>query len=128
MMTDRASQTAAVEALERARVAAMVAADTDALDRLLHEDLLFGHTDGHVDSKGTYLAKFRAGAVRYFDADHRIEAVRVFGDAALVNYRLAMRAELASGSRQLNVAALTVWALEQGQWRMVAHQPTVVAA
>lgn len=126
-MHDETLQTQAVEALERGRVSAMLACDVDALDRLLHDDVVFGHTNGHADDKVTYLDKFRAGTVRYFDADHRIERVRVLGDAALVNFRLTMRAELLGGSRHLDVAALTVWTRRDGRWRMVAHQPTVIA-
>ena len=106
----------------------MVAGDVDALDRLLHVYVVFGHTDGHADDKDTYLGKFKAGTVRYFDANHRIEKVRVLGDAALVNFGLTMRAELPGGSRHLDVAALTVWTREDGHWRMVAHQPTVIAS
>ena len=99
----------------------MVAADIDTLDELLHERVVFGHTNGHADDKNTYLGKFRAGAVRYFDPVQQIEKVSVFGGTALVNFHLKMRAELAAGSRQLNVVALTVWTLDEGRWRMVAH-------
>lgn len=127
-MTDKTSQNQAVEALERGRVSAMVAGDVEGLDRLLHDDVVFGHTNGHADDKDTYLGKFKAGLVRYFDADHRIDKIRVLGDAALVNFRLTMRAELPGGSRHLDVAALTVWTRDKGHWRMVAHQPTVVAS
>ena len=104
----------------------MVAADIDTLDGLLHDDVVFGHTDGHADDKNTYLAKLAAGAVRYHEVHHRIENVRVFGDAALVNFHLRMRAELATGTRRLNVIGLTVWTLDMDRWRMVAHHPTVV--
>ncbi len=125
-MNDRTADATAVEALERRRVAAMVAADTDTLDALLHDDLVFGHTSGHADDKATYLGKLTAGSVTYHDAEHRIETVRVFGDTALVTGHLRIRAELATGSRQLNVVALTAWTLDGGRWRMVAHHPTVV--
>jgi len=125
-MTEATSPAAILAGLERKRVAAMVAADIDTLDELLHDDMVFGHTNGHVDDKQTYLAKFKAGAVRYFDTVQQIETVGVFGDTGLVHFHLKMRAELATGSRQLNVVALTVWTQEQGRWRLVAHQPTVV--
>lgn len=127
-MTQPTSHTTPVEALELARVQAMVSADIDALDDLLHDDLVFGHTNGHSDDKGVYLAKFKTGSVRYFDADHRVETSKVLGATALVKSRLSMKAELATGVLQLNVVALTVWVLERDHWRMVAHQPTVVNA
>ena len=125
-MNDRAAYATSVEALECRRVAAMVAADIDTLDALLHDDVVFGHTDGHADTKATYIRKLAAGSVTYHDAEHRIENVRVFGDTALVTVHLRMRAELATGSRQLNVVALTVWTLDGSHWRLVAHHPTVV--
>ncbi|MGI4801116.1 MAG: nuclear transport factor 2 family protein [Janthinobacterium lividum] len=114
-----------VGTLERRRIAAMLAADTDALDELLHSDLLFVHTNAHADDKDTYLEKLRSGAVRYFDAEHRIISVKIIGETALASFHLKLRAELASGSRQLNVVGLTVWVLHAGAWQMIAHQPTV---
>ncbi|WP_071903992.1 nuclear transport factor 2 family protein [Cystobacter ferrugineus] len=95
---------------------------------LLHDEVLFGHTNGHADDKATYLGKFKTGSVRYRDAEHQIKNVKVFGDAAIVSFHLKMRAELTSGSLQLNIVALTVWTLERGRWRMVAHQPTAVSS
>lgn len=127
-MTQPTSQTTPAEAFELARVRAMVAADIEALDDLLHDDLVFGHTNGLSDDKTAYLAKFRSGAVRYFDADHRVDTAKVFGATALVKSRLTMKVELATGVLQLNVIALTVWVLDRDHWRMVAHQPTIVSA
>lgn len=126
VVTEHLSRIAAVEAAERRRVAAMAAADIETLDALLHPDMLFGHTNGHADDKATYLAKFRSGAVRYLDVAQTIEACRVIDDIGLVTFHLKMRAELATGSRQLNVIGLTVWSESDGGWRLVAHHPTVV--
>jgi ketosteroid isomerase-like protein len=125
-MNEQITPAASVEASERERIAAMVAGDIGKLDQLLHEDLIFGHTNGLYDDKATYLNKFRAGTVRYADPIHQIVKVVVRGDAALVRVHLKMRAELKDRSIPLNVLALTVWSLEQGRWRMVAHQPTTV--
>lgn len=117
---------ALIESLERKRIAAMLEADVATLDALLHADLLFGHTDGHADNKPAYLAKFTSGTVRYFDAQQQISSVRVIDNIALARSHLMMRAELTAGSRQLNVVLLTVWAMEAGSWKMIAHHPTVV--
>lgn len=125
-MTDR-TRNDMVRALERRRINAMLAADLDALDELLHANLLFGHTDGHADDKEAYLAKFRSGAVRYFDAEQRITDVRIIGEAALVRFYLKLRAVLAAGERRLSVVALTIWVPQDGRWRMIAHQPTVTS-
>ena len=84
----------------------MVAGDVAALDELLHEDLVFGHTNGHTDDKAAYLQKFRAGRVSYHDASHEVGKVAVLGETALVRIHLKMRAELDTGSRQLNVVCL----------------------
>ncbi|MCW4116489.1 nuclear transport factor 2 family protein [Aurantimonas sp. MSK8Z-1] len=125
-MTDRNETTQLLEALEYRRVAALVAGDGAALDLLLHDGLVFSHTDGRVDDKPAYLARIRSGAVRYFDAVHVVRQVRVIADAAVVLAHLTMQAELADGLRQLNVVTLTVWAHAEGRWQMMAHQPTVV--
>ena len=104
----------------------MIAADVDMLDDLLHDNLVFGHTNGHADDKNAYLEKLRMGAVRYHDAHHQIEGAKVLGDTALVKSHLKIQVELPNGTKLLNVVALTVWTLTVGRWRMVAHHPTVV--
>lgn len=117
---------ASVEMLERQRIAAMVAGDVATLDALLHDRLVFGHTNGHADSKAAYLDKFRSGAVRYTDAAQQIVSVVVQGDTALVHGHLKLTAELKDGRRALNVIALAVWVHNEGSWQMLAHQPTAV--
>ena len=119
-------QKEAIEALERNRIAAMLAADVDALNELLHPDVQFGHTDGHTDDKDTYLAKFTSRAVRYVAADHRIVSVKVIENTALVSAHLILSAELASGYRQMEVVGLTVWITVGDSWKMIAHQPTSI--
>lgn len=116
------------DALERRRIDAMVAGDVATLDGLLHDRLLFGHTNGLADDKAAYLARFRSGAVSYRDADLQIEGVAVFDGCALVTSRLTMTAVLPAGPVPIDVAALTVWVREDGPWRMVAHRPTVMKA
>lgn len=126
-MNDLRGAAVIVGSLERRRIAAMVAGDVETLDELLHERLRFGHTNGLADDKAAYLAKFRTKAVTYRDADLQVESVSVFDTCALVNSRLSMTADLATGSVSLNVVALTVWIEGSGEWRMVAHRPTVVS-
>ena len=50
-----------IERLEDERYDAMLSKNVTALDRLLHEDLLYVHSSGVADSKGSYLAGLRDG-------------------------------------------------------------------
>jgi len=67
-MNDLTPSRTAVEAFERRRVAAMVAADIDTLDDLLHDELLFGDTNGRAVNKDIYLKKFKTVTVNYSEA------------------------------------------------------------
>ncbi|MGH7944695.1 MAG: nuclear transport factor 2 family protein [Opitutaceae bacterium] len=53
---------------DKARLAAMVAGDGEALGRLMSDQLRFVHSDGRVESKGDYVKNLMAGDTQYADA------------------------------------------------------------
>ena len=115
-----------IKSQEHARVAAMLAGDVRELDRILHDDLIYGHTSGLTDTKSTYLAKIENGLVRYLNAETDIKTIRRYSNFALILVHIRMDAMLNEAARVLNSMVMETWLLEGDCWRMIAHHPTAV--
>ena len=82
--------------LEDKRYAAMCGGDFAALERMLHDELLYTHSSGLTDTKATWLASFRSGKAKYKSAVRSDQKVRLAGDTALVTGRTTIEAEAVS--------------------------------
>jgi hypothetical protein len=115
---------AQVRAAEDRRYAAMLAADTDALDGLLSDRLVYTHSSGSRDTKDSFLSKMGSGALAYAWVEHPESQVVVLGDAVLIIGEMHAEVMVGGASRRLDNASLSVWAAEDGGWRLAAFQNT----
>ena len=113
-----------ISTLEDRRYQAMTDGDLGALEELFSPDLVYTHSDASSDSKESYLAKLASGHFDYGPIEHPESSIVVRGDSALVfGY---MRGEVLIGGQQrvLNSKSLAVWVRENGNWALLAYQPT----
>jgi ketosteroid isomerase-like protein len=115
---------AQVRAAEDRRYAAMLAADTGVLAGLLAAELAYTHSSGSCDTRESLLAEIGSGALIYLAVEHPVTQLIVLGDVVLVVGE--MHADIVSDGapRRLDNATLAVWAAQDGDWRLVAFQPT----
>ena len=113
-----------IRALERARLQAMVSAHLPMLDRLLADDLQYGHSTGSVQTKAGLLATLRDGSLDYLALVPRTIEVRITDGVALATG--TADAEATAGTRRLKGALrwLAVYARREGRWQLVAYQST----
>jgi uncharacterized protein (TIGR02246 family) len=117
---------ATIRALEDARYDAVVRGDIAAFVELAHPDLTYTHSTGSVDTLDSYREKLESGFYDYHRIDHPIDRVVVVGDTALVIGE--MHADITAGGTRKTLAnrALAVWVRVDGDWRLLAYQPTVL--
>jgi ketosteroid isomerase-like protein len=114
-----------ISALEARRYQAMTDADIATLDELFSADLVYTHSDATADSKQSYLDRLATGFFDYGPMTHPEHSIVVRGDCALVFHD--MRGEVLvnhEAKRVLNSRALAVWVREDGNWTLLAFQPT----
>jgi ketosteroid isomerase-like protein len=114
-----------ISALEAKRYQALADGDIATLDALYSADLVYTHSDATTDSKQSYLDRLANGFFRYGPLEHPEHSIVVRGDCALVFHD--MRGEvLVNGQtmRALNSRSLAVWVREDGNWVLLAFQPT----
>ena len=123
-MTQNDEQVKQIVELERARLKAMIDADSDALNSILSDDLTYIHTTTREDSKKSLIGSLVSGRLSYESMDTEDVKVRIYGDAAVVTGSAAIK--VSSGGRLLEFSILftDVYAKQEGRWQMVAWQST----
>lgn len=119
---------AAIEALESRRYAAMTGPDLTALTELLHDDLIYTHSSGVVDTKASYLDALASGRLRYQSAVCSDTSVRLLGTTALVAGRSAIEIVVSGTHKALRLRFLAVWTETPAGWRFIAWQSAALAA
>ena len=113
-----------ISKLEKSWVAAVVARDQAALDRMLGDQLIYAHSTGIIDSKTDYLTKLKTGAQNYTGIEHQTMTVKPYGDAAVVHAKVRMTGKNKDGPFDNQLMMMHVWAKQGGRWQLVAHQTT----
>lgn len=121
-MSGAETDIATLEALEERRYAAMLAADLATLDELLHDEMIYSHSTGGMDSKQVYLAALRDKVSVYKRVVRDEQTVRVTGDVGLVFNHIQIEARHKGVDLYLDNRMLAVWLREGGVWRLLAIQ------
>jgi ketosteroid isomerase-like protein len=102
---------------------AMLTKDTAALDRLLHPDITYSHSNGKAQTKADILkAPFNTVSITIGET-----SVRVYGDTALLRGPQVFVTQAAGGtSTTTHLNVLQVWLKGPTGWQMVARQATKV--
>lgn len=115
---------AAVEALERQRFAALERNDLPALEQALASDLVYCHSNARCETRAQFLAALRDGSLRYRRIDVLELRSRAVGDTVLLHGRIALDAEMAGSTAQMQLVYTDVWARRDGRWQLIAWQST----
>ncbi|MBO6785077.1 MAG: nuclear transport factor 2 family protein [Alphaproteobacteria bacterium] len=108
--------------LEERRATAMVAADTAALDEIMHEELTYMHSTGGADTKAMYLDGVGTGAFDYQKVDAEDRTIKIHGDIALVFFHMKADIIIRGNPRFLDNRVLAVYVREGGAWKLLAVQ------
>jgi ketosteroid isomerase-like protein len=113
-----------ISALEARRYQAMTEADLATLSELLSPDLVYTHSDASWDSKQSYLDRVATGYFDYGPLTHPEDSIVVRGDCAIVIGDMRGEVRIDGSTRVLNSRSLAVWVRENGDWALLAYQPT----
>ena len=105
---------------ERALQAAMRASDVEALDRLLHPELLAVGPDGRLADKAADLAAHRSGVFTISELLEEELRVRVVGDTAVTFVVLRVRGKIADDEVAGRMRYTRTWVRDGGSWRVMA--------
>ena len=115
-----------VEALERARFAAMTRQDIEALRPMLADDLRYCHSNGRCETKAQFLETLRTGDIRYLAIDVLDLHVRAANGAAIVHGTIDVAGEIGGQQIPLRLIFTDVYVRRDGRWQLAAWQSTRV--
>jgi hypothetical protein len=121
---DTASLTAAVEVLRRA----LVDGDGDALQKILHEQMTYSHSDGRVWTKRDLLSNI-AGKKRYFSITTSDQTVYVAGQTGIVRHTYDVVNNGGDGkTSSSHIKVLLCWVKTDKDWQLLARGSTTLPA
>ena len=115
-----------IRACEDRRVQALINADAAELDQLFHEDLLWTHSAGTMDTKAATLTKLSSGSTKYFTIELTDTIIRPLGEIVLSTGVAIMHAEVAGTEYHLKNRYTSLWVKDGDDWKMIHWQSTGV--
>jgi uncharacterized protein (TIGR02246 family) len=116
-----------VKSLSDNVVAAELKGDTAALDKLFADDMTFTHGSGLVETKSVFLDALKTGKRKMESVQQTDVQVRMFGTTALVVGNSNVKVVAGGNTIEHAVRFSDIWVQQQGKWRMVAYQATIIA-
>ena len=103
---------------------AVIKKDKAAFEKVLHPDLVYGHSDGHLEDKATAIDKIVNGPAVWEAIDLSDTKVHVRGDTAFVTGKADYRERENGKVTVVHLAVLSVWVKGPAGWQMIARQAT----
>ncbi|CAM3464140.1 nuclear transport factor 2 family protein [Nocardioides dubius] len=116
-----------VAALEALRWDGLLAADTDALATLFHDDLAYTHSNGLVDSKGVFLQRLASGGLRYLDISPSDQRITLHDNTAVVTGLVVLTTRAGDSQAVTPIRYTAVWTRGE-RWQHVAWHSSPASA
>ncbi|MDB5232469.1 MAG: hypothetical protein JWN76_3274 [Chitinophagaceae bacterium] len=113
---------AAVESLRKA----MIDADVAQLDKLVSEDLSYGHSGGNIQTKAQFIDAIKSGSSDFVTIDLTNQTVKVTGNTAVVRHALSATTNDNGKPGTVKLSVMLVWIKTHGGWKLLARQAVKV--
>ena len=113
-------------ALDNERQRATMAKEIDKVDAMLGSTFRYVHGSGTDEDRDLYMERLRANFYDYKDMQPIRREFRRFGDTVLVHGDMSNHVIINGTEKKFTGRYLQVWTLEDGQWKFVAWETTVL--
>jgi len=108
-----------VEALRQA----MIQPDRNQLDVLVMEELSYGHSNGRIEDKETFVGNLLNGNSNFEEIILSDQQITVNKKTAIVRHQLfAKTNDKGKGPGEVNLHIMTVWVKRADTWKLLARQ------
>lgn len=115
-----------IAALEDELIRAIRASDTVALDKLLHDDLLFVAPNGLTVTKQMDLESHRSGQMIVEKLNSAIEQIKVIDDTAIVTVVYDTKGTMLGNLIEGRFKYIRVWKLFKAEWKIIGGSSMMV--
>ncbi|MFC4210546.1 nuclear transport factor 2 family protein [Pedobacter lithocola] len=116
------AQKPAVENAVNQLVKLMVSPDSLALDKLILNDLSYGHSSGKVQSKQEFMHSLLSSESDFVDINLSDQTVVVQNKTALVRHILNAKTNDKNVPGNVKLYILLIWSKEKGGWKLLGRQ------
>jgi hypothetical protein len=113
---------------EEARRQAMVDSNTQKLDTLMADSMVYVHSSGITDNKPAYLHLLSSGTVTYETVVFDKLNIQLIGQVGLITGTMKASLMRAGTRKQIATAYMAVWEHTGGDWLLHAVQATTLPA
>lgn len=103
---------------------AVMQKDAAAFEKVLHTDLMYGHSNGLVETKAQAIKHVVDSKVQYDAIDFSDTKVQVKGNTAVISGKVDYKQNAAGKITAIHLAVLSVWVKTPQGWQMVGRQST----
>lgn len=114
--------------LEDRRWEAQIAEDISTLEQLYAPELSYTHSNGHVDTKESYIKAIANKVFDYRSEERTDTATVVVGDTAMVTGRVKIHVIAGGADRHLDARYSVIWVRRDGAWQFLCWQSTPIPA
>lgn len=102
---------------------AVLAQDVKTLDKVFANEMTYGHSNGHMDTKSSFVNTIRDKKEVYKELNLDDMTVSIVGNNALVRHKMTGSVDMADGSvSKPNLGVLQVWSKTKNGWQLLARQ------
>ncbi len=102
---------------------AVLGQDVKMLDKLFANELTYGHSNGHIDTKDSFINTISTKKEVYNELNLDDMTVSIVGNNALVRHKMTGHVTLQDGTiSKPNLGVLQVWNKTKSGWQLLARQ------
>ncbi len=108
-------------AVEQLRLA-MIGANADSLSILVVDELSYGHSNGFVEGKQSFIDKIVSGKSDFLSIELSNQTIDISGKLAIVRHQLAATTNDGGIAGTVKLKILLVYQFKKGRWLLFARQ------
>lgn len=101
---------------------ALIAKDSVALKKLVHDKITYGHSNGWIQSKSDIIDDLYSGKIVYNVIDQYFDNIVLEGNTASVRETANINVEMAGKPLQFKLKILQVWVWKKKGWQLFSRQ------
>lgn len=102
---------------------AVLTQDVKTLDKVFANEMTYGHSNGHLDTKSSFISTIRDKKEVYKELNLDDMTVSIVGNNALVRHKMTGSVDLADGTvSKPNLGVLQVWNKTKNGWQLLGRQ------
>ena len=109
------------EAVETLRKV-MIDPDKVVLEKILHDDLSYGHSSGTIETKAMFIESLTSNNSDFKTIDLTEQTVKIVGKTAIVRHKLFAETANKGVASTAKLNVLMIFTKVKGEWKLLARQ------